>query len=165
MYIYNVGTVPPNLLLHRFVQCWNIQCKLHNCPVCHPVIGLRYDTQSLPQPPLVDHMLPQWLKWLKKKRLPVMQETRVQSLAWKDPLEKEMATCSSILAWEIPSKTEQQRSLMGQSPWESQRVRHNLATKPPLQQNKNQRLPSCAVKILVKLDSGGRHMSKPPDRA
>ena len=101
----------------------------------------------------------------KKKSLPVTQETRVQSLAWKDPLEKEMATCSSILAWEIPSKTEQQRSLMGYSPWESQRVRHNLATKPPLQQNKNQRLPSCAVKILVKLDSGGRHMSKPPDRA
>ena len=31
-----------------------------------------------------------------------MQETWVQSLAWKDPLEKEMATCSSILAWEIP---------------------------------------------------------------
>ena len=31
-----------------------------------------------------------------------MQETRVQSLRQKDPLEKEMATHSSILAWEIP---------------------------------------------------------------
>ena len=31
-----------------------------------------------------------------------MQETRVRSLGWKDPLEKEMATHSSILAWEIP---------------------------------------------------------------
>ena len=30
------------------------------------------------------------------------QETRVQSLVWEDPLEKEMATHSSILAWEIP---------------------------------------------------------------
>ena len=30
-----------------------------------------------------------------------MQETRVWSLGWKDPLEKEMATHSSILAWEI----------------------------------------------------------------
>ena len=57
-------------------------------------------------------MLPYWLKWLKKKSLPVMQETQVQSLGWKDTLEQEMATCSSILAWEIPSETEQQRSLM-----------------------------------------------------
>ena len=31
-----------------------------------------------------------------------MQETQVQSLGWKDPLEKEMATHSNILAWEIP---------------------------------------------------------------
>jgi len=30
------------------------------------------------------------------------QETRVQSLGWEDPLEKEMATHSSILAWRIP---------------------------------------------------------------
>ena len=31
-----------------------------------------------------------------------MQETRIQSLGWEDPLEKGMATHSSILAWEIP---------------------------------------------------------------
>ena len=31
-----------------------------------------------------------------------MQETRVQSLGWEDPLKKEMATHSSILAWRIP---------------------------------------------------------------
>ena len=36
------------------------------------------------------------------KRLPTMQETRVQSLGRKDLLEKEMATHSSILAWKIP---------------------------------------------------------------
>ena len=36
------------------------------------------------------------------KRLPSMQETQVQSLGQEDPLEKEMATHSSILAWEIP---------------------------------------------------------------
>ena len=36
------------------------------------------------------------------KRLPPMQETWVLSLGWKDPLEKEMATHSSILAWRIP---------------------------------------------------------------
>ena len=31
-----------------------------------------------------------------------MQETQVQALGWKDTLEKEMATLSSILAWELP---------------------------------------------------------------
>ena len=36
------------------------------------------------------------------KSLPSMQETWVRSLGWKDPLEKEMATYSSILAWRIP---------------------------------------------------------------
>ena len=36
------------------------------------------------------------------KNLPAMQETQVQSLGEEDPLEKEMATHSSILAWRIP---------------------------------------------------------------
>ena len=36
------------------------------------------------------------------KNLPAMQETQVQSLGPQDPLEKEMATHSNILAWEIP---------------------------------------------------------------
>ena len=36
------------------------------------------------------------------KRLPTMQETQVQSLGQKDPLEKELANHSSILAWDIP---------------------------------------------------------------
>ena len=40
------------------------------------------------------------------KRLPRMRETRVQSLGWEDPLEKEMATHSSILAWKIPRTEE-----------------------------------------------------------
>ena len=35
------------------------------------------------------------------KNLPAMQETQVQFLGWEDPLEKEMATHSSILAWRI----------------------------------------------------------------
>ena len=35
------------------------------------------------------------------KRLPTMRETRVRSLGWEDPLEKEMATHSSALAWKI----------------------------------------------------------------
>ena len=43
--------------------------------------------------------------------LPAIQETWVQSLGWEDPLEKGMATHSSILAWRIPW-TE-----VGYSPW------------------------------------------------
>ena len=54
------------------------------------------------------------------KRLPTMQETWVQSLGREDPLEKEMAAHSSILAWEIPWTEEPDRlQSMG-----SQRVRH-----------------------------------------
>ena len=40
------------------------------------------------------------------KNLPAMQETWVQSLGWEDPLEKEMETHSSILAWRIPQTEE-----------------------------------------------------------
>ena len=36
------------------------------------------------------------------KRLPAMQETQVQSLGWEGPLEKGMATYSTIRAWRIP---------------------------------------------------------------
>ena len=42
-----------------------------------------------------------------------MQETQVRSLGWEDPLEQEMATHSSILAWKIPWMEE----LVGYSPW------------------------------------------------
>ena len=43
------------------------------------------------------------------KNLTAMQETLVQSLGWEDPLEKEMATHSSILAWRIPWTDEADR--------------------------------------------------------
>ena len=36
------------------------------------------------------------------KNLPAVQETRVRSLDWEDPLEEKMSTRSSILAWRIP---------------------------------------------------------------
>jgi len=39
------------------------------------------------------------------KRLSAMQETRVQSLGWEDPLEKEVAAHSSILAWSSSTPT------------------------------------------------------------
>ena len=53
-----------------------------------------------------------------------MQETRVQSLDQEEPLEKEMATPSSILAWKIPYKEEPGRY----SPWGRKSVGHDLAT-------------------------------------
>ena len=42
----------------------------------------------------------------RSKYLPAMQETWVPSLGWEDPLEKEMATHSSVLAWRIPGTEE-----------------------------------------------------------
>ena len=54
-----------------------------------------------------------------------MQETKVRSLSQKDPLEKELSTHSSILAWEIPW-TEEPGGLQSMG---SQRVRHDLAAK------------------------------------
>ena len=58
------------------------------------------------------------------KNLPAvqeMQETWVQSLGWEDPLEEEMATLSSVLAWKIPW-TEEPGSLQSMGP---QRVGHD----------------------------------------
>ena len=57
-------------------------------------------------------------------RLPV-QEVQVQCLSWEHPLEEEMATHSSALAWEIPW-TEEHGGLY--SPWVCKRVRHDFAT-------------------------------------
>ena len=61
------------------------------------------------------------------KNLPAMQETWVQSLGQEYPLEEEMATHSSILAWEIPW-TEAPGGVQSMG---LQRVRHHLETKPP----------------------------------
>ena len=59
------------------------------------------------------------------KNLPAMWETWVWSLDWEDPLEKGMATHSSILAWESPC-TEEPGGLQFMG---SQRIRHNWVTK------------------------------------
>ena len=54
-----------------------------------------------------------------------MQEMWVRSLGQEDPLEKDMATHSNILAWEIPLTEDPGRLY----PWGRQRVRRNLANK------------------------------------
>ena len=55
------------------------------------------------------------------KKLPAMKETQVPSLGWEDPLEKQMATHSSVPAWKIPW-TEESGGLQLTG---SQRVRHD----------------------------------------
>ena len=53
------------------------------------------------------------------KNPPAIQKVQVQFLVWEDPLEKEMATDSSILAWEIPRTEEcgRLRSMQSQMSW------------------------------------------------
>ena len=58
------------------------------------------------------------------KNLPATQETRVQSLGQEDPLEKAMATHSSILAWRIPWTEEPG----GYRPWGHKESRHDTGT-------------------------------------
>ena len=74
------------------------------------------------------------------RRLSAMQETRVQSLGWEDPLEKEMAAHSSILAWKIPwiSEPGRLRSMR------SQRVGHDWATSLSLS-------PSCSGAVSIEI--------------
>ena len=73
------------------------------------------------------------------KRLSTMWETRVQSLGWEDPLEKEMAIHSKIIAWEI-QWTEEPGRLQSMG---SQRVGHHLTT----EQQKNNR-KACLSAML-----------------
>ena len=72
------------------------------------------------------------------KNLPAVQDTRVQSLGWEDPLEEGMATHFSILACEIPW-TEELGGL--QSMGGSQKVGHNCAANTFT-------LPMCVSTVL-----------------
>ena len=77
----------------------------HLCPpsYCSSILGEKVEMQI--------HVCIWWLLGLYNGaflvaqmvwNLPVMKETQVRSLGWEDPLEKEMATHSNILAWRIP---------------------------------------------------------------
>ena len=83
-------------------------CSYHFCPAIYQ----RFKPVHWGKASLVAQMV---------KCLPAVWETWVQSLGWEDPLEKEMATHSSTLAWKIPWIEEPGRlQSMG-----SQRVRHD----------------------------------------
>ena len=79
-----------------------------------------------------------------KKHLPAMQETQVQSLGQEDPLEKQMATHSSILAWRLPW-TEEPGGLQSTG---LQRVRHNWVTKYSSLFYKQMESPSFSLKDI-----------------
>ena len=85
------------------------------------------------------------LRWLSGKRIHLpMQETWVLSLGREDPLEKEMATHSSTLAWEAPW-TEEPGGLQSKS---LQRVRHDWATKQqPQVRHQFRRIPSAFLRF------------------
>ena len=97
------------------------------------------------------------------KRLPAMWETQVQSLSWEDPLEKEMATHSSILAWKIPWTEEPGRpQSMG---W--QRVRHDWATSLSLKMFKRATTIKCYFLLILylkdNLAKNGLHFFPPSE--
>ena len=82
--------------------------------------------------------------WLSQWSLPAMQETRVWSLSWEDPLEEGMPTHSSILAWRILS-TEEPGGLQTMG---SQRVGHDWVTHTSLY---NQWSPTLCFPYCTKL--------------
>ena len=85
---------------------------LHMCFECLRLLGRRFNKAYLTRASLVAQSV---------KDLPAVQETWVRSLGWEDPLEKEMESHSSILAWKI-SWTEEPGGLQSMG---SQRVGHD----------------------------------------
>ena len=95
--------------------------------VAHPLVGwFIFFLLNCKSPSYIPGTIYPWASLVAQrlKRLPAMQETWVRSLSWEDPLEKEMATHSSILAWRIPW-TEEPCGLQSTG---SQRVGHDWAT-------------------------------------
>ena len=93
------------------------------------------------------------------KNLPAKQEMRVRALGGEDPPKEEMATHSSILAWEI-LWTEEPGGLWSK---ELQRVRHNSETKqqPPYSQNGHDKPPLLSENLARGDDpSRGKNISK-----
>ena len=86
------------------------------------------------------------------KHLSTMRETRVQSLAGEDLLEKEMATHSSILAWKIPW-TEMPDRLQSM---ESQRAGDDWATSLKMTENYDQFIPNLPAAFIFFSDNSKR---------
>ena len=91
----------------------SINCKVYKIALHYPP---QYKKQNKKQSIFLSASNQIWTFLIPQliKNLPAMQETWVQFLGWDDPVEKKMATHSSILAWRIFCG---QRSLAGYSPW------------------------------------------------
>ena len=99
----------------------------HTHPFCSPQIRSNFDFQPLLEASLVAQRL---------KRLPPTWETQVRSLGQEDPLEKEMATHSIILAWRIPWMEELGglQSIGCKESDTTERLHFHMQTIPPLWQ-------------------------------
>ena len=92
------------------------------------------------------------------KSLPAIQETQVQSLSWKDPLEKETAPHFSIFAYEIPWTEEPGRlQSMG-----SQRVKHDWVTNTCTRARTHTHTHTHTPHMLIIYDNCKRCWRKPP---
>ena len=96
------------------------------------------------------------------KRLPAMQETRVQSLGWEDALEKEMATHSSILAGRIPW-TEEPSGVCKESDRTERLHFHFLLSDYQVFQAVNAGNSSSSPRVLCTSHRSIKHTSKPPE--
>ena len=108
------GLVPILLLNHYLDQAWDSACEQDSQVTVQRA-------KMIEQPYLWERpsLVAQWVK-----SLPAVRENHVWSLAWEDPLEKEMATHSSILAWRTPW-TEKPGGLQSMG---SQRLGHDWVT-------------------------------------
>ena len=86
------------------------------------------------------------------KNLPAMQETWLLSLGWEDPLEKGMATHSSVLAWRIPWRGAWWATIHGVAQW----VGHNWATNTTFHNRSQRKRCFGDRKKNTKEDSGMR---------
>ena len=110
----------------RLLPCWEAWGQIITlCSVC---FSAKWGSWNLPSCDFCMELTDKWASLVAQlvKNLPAMQETQVQLLGWEDPLEKEMATHSTILAWKIPWIKESDGLHTVQ---ELQRVGHNWATK------------------------------------
>ena len=135
--------------MHRVTENTSVQCTLcqmREClldlllnwglPAWKPKLGRQVSIQK-------ESLLYPEDQWLEKKggfvsKMPTVQETQVRSLGQEGPLEKEMVTHSSILAWRIPWMEEPGRLQSSGS----QRVRHDWETSLV---SKNQLWWSCST--------------------
>ena len=114
-----------------FLEFWIIRTR-RNQPWIYSDSFLKlllFHTRMIVMPKMRIRRLPWWFRWLRNVwETSTIQETRVQSLGWEDPLEKEIATHSGIIAWKIPWMEEPG----GLRSMGSQRVGHDWATSLPV---------------------------------